>query len=97
MKKVLVIRFSSIGDIVLTSPILRCLKKQHPEIEIHYLTKSSFSFIVEQNEYVSKVHTIDNDIDEVLPQLKAEELIFQSLQQSCCVLQFQSSKIREHH
>lgn len=76
MKKVLVIRFSSIGDIVLTSPILRCLKKQHPEIEIHYLTKSSFSFIVEQNEYVSKVHTIDNDIDEVLPQLKAEEFNF---------------------
>jgi len=76
LKKVLVIRFSSIGDIVLTSPILRCLKKQHPEIEIHYLTKSSFSFIVEQNEYVSKVHTIDNDIDEVLPQLKAEEFNF---------------------
>jgi len=76
LKKVLVIRFSSIGDIVLTSPILRCLKKQHPEIEIHYLTKSSFSFIVEQNEYVSKVHTIDNDIDEVLPQLKAEDFNF---------------------
>ena len=26
--RILVIRFSSIGDIILTSPVLRCLKKQ---------------------------------------------------------------------
>ena len=28
--KILVIRFSSIGDVVLTTPIVRCLKKQIP-------------------------------------------------------------------
>ena len=39
MIKYLVIRFSSIGDIVLTTPILRCLKKQVKDSEIHYLTK----------------------------------------------------------
>lgn len=37
--KILVIRFSSIGDIVLTSPIIRCVKKQIANAEVHYLTK----------------------------------------------------------
>lgn len=76
MKKVLVIRFSSIGDIVLTSPILRCIKHQNPEIEIHFLTKSSFDFIPDQNPYVSKVHTIKHDINEVITDLKSEKFDF---------------------
>jgi hypothetical protein len=37
--KILVIRFSSIGDIVLTTPIVRCLKQQLPHAQIHFLTK----------------------------------------------------------
>jgi len=41
VKKILVIRFSSIGDIVLTTPVIRCLKKQL-NVEVHYLTKTSF-------------------------------------------------------
>ena len=41
--KVLVIRFSSIGDIVLTTPVIRCLKKQVGGIELHYLTKKTFA------------------------------------------------------
>ena len=39
--KILVIRFSSIGDIVLTTPIVRALKQQLKNVEIHYLTKKS--------------------------------------------------------
>ena len=39
-------RFSSIGDIVLTSPIIRCLKAQVKDVEIHFLTKQSFGLIV---------------------------------------------------
>ena len=37
--KVLIIRFSSIGDIVLTTPVIRCVKKQIEGVELHYLTK----------------------------------------------------------
>lgn len=62
MKKVLVIRFSSIGDIVLTTPVVRCLKKQLG-VELHYLTKKSFKGMLENNPYVDKVHSIDKDID----------------------------------
>lgn len=74
MAKVLVIRFSSIGDIVLTTPVLRCLKQQIPQIEIHYLTKKSFNGILESNPHVSRVHAIEKEIsNEVIQELKAEK------------------------
>lgn len=76
MVKYLVIRFSSIGDIVLTSPLLRCLKQQVEGAEIHFLTKKSFANIVKNNPNVSKVYSIENSIYEVLPQLKAEDYTY---------------------
>lgn len=72
MKKVLIVRFSSIGDIVLTTPIIRCLKLQRPELEIHFLTKNSFASILENNPYVDKVFSITKSTSEILPQLKNE-------------------------
>ncbi|MCB2219886.1 MAG: glycosyltransferase family 9 protein [Bacteroidetes bacterium] len=72
MRKFLIIRFSSIGDIVLTTPIVRCLKKQVPEAEVHFLTKSSFKPILEANPYIDKIYTISEKIIEVLPDLKNE-------------------------
>jgi ADP-heptose:LPS heptosyltransferase len=71
IKKVLVIRFSSIGDIVLTTPVARCLKKQ-TGAEVHFLTKSSFKSVVASNPYIDKVYTIDKEVREVLPGLKRE-------------------------
>jgi len=73
LPKILILRFSSIGDIVLTTPVVRCLKKQLKDAEIHYLTKQSFAGIVNSNPYISKVYSITKDIDEVLPQLRAEK------------------------
>ena len=52
--KFLVIRFSSIGDIVLTTPVVRCLKKQLPHVELHYITKPPYKSIVENNTYTVK-------------------------------------------
>jgi len=76
LKKILIIRFSSIGDIVLTTPVIRCLKKQL-NIEVHYLTKSSFGGILKNNPYVDKLHTIDKEVDSDLIQgLKSEEFDF---------------------
>jgi len=72
VKKFLIIRFSSIGDIVLTSPIVRCLKQKFPDCEIHYLTKSAFASIVSENPYVDKVYKIERSTKEVLHELKEE-------------------------
>lgn len=76
LKKILIIRFSSIGDIVLTTPAIRCLKTQLKDVEIHYLTKKSFVSILESNPYVDKIHTIKENISEVMSDLKNENFDF---------------------
>ncbi|MCC7301611.1 MAG: glycosyltransferase family 9 protein [Bacteroidia bacterium] len=73
MPKFLVIRFSSIGDIVLTSPVVRCLSTQIPDAEIHYLTKASFRPLTEHHPAIRKVHTITHSVSEVIPALEAEQ------------------------
>lgn len=70
--KLLIIRFSSIGDIVLTTPVIRCVHEQVKGVEIHYLTKKRYANILENNPYVSKVYSIEKDLNEVIPQLKKE-------------------------
>ncbi len=71
--KALIIRFSSIGDIVLTTPVVRCLKHQHPDWEVHYLTKASFGTLLTSNPYIDKIHTLGNDLDVVIEVLKKEK------------------------
>ena len=74
--KILVVRFSSIGDIVLTTPILRGLKEQIKDVEIHYLTKKAFLPILKHNPRIDKIFTIDKNIDEVITDLKSEKYDF---------------------
>jgi len=71
--KFLIIRFSSIGDIVLTTPVVRCLKKQVATAEIHYLTKSSYSPVLSCNPHIDKVHYMENNLDRVIEDLKKED------------------------
>jgi ADP-heptose:LPS heptosyltransferase len=71
--KFLIIRFSSIGDIVLTTPVIRCLKKQLVTAEVHYLTKVSFQPILKANPYVDRIHTLKDNLDEVIEELKKED------------------------
>ena len=69
----LIIRLSSIGDIVLTTPVIRCLYKQVPGATIHYLVKKNFASILESNPYVHKVHYWKDDIAETIKELSAEK------------------------
>lgn len=71
--KFLIIRFSSIGDIVLTTPVVRCLKKQVNGAEVHYLTKSAFADILQPNPYIDKVHCYDGNLHETLNQIRDEQ------------------------
>ena len=73
MVKFLIIRFSSIGDIVLTTPVIRCLKNQVEDAEVHYLTKKIFSSILAYNPYIDKIHFLDDSIAKVIDALKKEE------------------------
>jgi len=70
--KFLIIRFSSIGDIVLTTPVIRCLKKQKPGAEVHFLTKQSFATIIESNPYIDRVHSLAHSWETLVHELKQE-------------------------
>jgi ADP-heptose:LPS heptosyltransferase len=72
MKKFLIIRFSSIGDIVLTTPVFRCLRSRFPEAEIHFLTKNAYNEILAFNPYINKIHIAGNKFDDLLKELKRE-------------------------
>lgn len=71
--KFLIIRFSSIGDIVLTTPVVRCLRKQVPGAEIHFLTKQSFRGLLSGNPYIDKIHVLADSFELMLHELKTEE------------------------
>ncbi len=71
-EKILVVRFSSIGDIVLTSPLLRALHQQRPGAEVHYLTKAAFASVVAHNPYISRVWIIQKEVSEVSQVLREE-------------------------
>ena len=59
MKRILIIRFSSIGDIVLCSPVLRNLKNQFPNVEIDVLTKKDFALVWDGNPHISRILSWD--------------------------------------
>ena len=67
MVKFLIVRFSSIGDIVLTTPVIRHLKRQVKDAEVHFLTKKSYTSLLDVNPYVDKVHCLRRGY-EILPQ-----------------------------
>ena len=69
--KILVVRFSSIGDIVLTTPVVRMLKTQL-NTEVHFLTKAPFVSLLKNNPYVDSVFQIDKSTNEVTSDLKKE-------------------------
>ncbi len=75
-KKVLILRFSSIGDIVLTTPVIRAIKTQLDDVEVHFCTKKQFSFVLESNPYIDKFHYLESDIKELGKKLQKENFDF---------------------
>lgn len=71
LKKILLIRFSSIGDIVLTTPVIRSLKTQL-NCELHVLSKKQYAGIYSENPYIDKTHFLSKRLDEVVSNLKTE-------------------------
>ncbi|GAB4254044.1 MAG: glycosyltransferase family 9 protein [Vicingaceae bacterium] len=71
--KILIVRFSSIGDIVLTTPVIRCLKQHFKDkVRLDYLTKKPFETVLAENPYLHKIYTIQNHVDEVVETLKKQ-------------------------
>lgn len=74
IKKVLVIRFSSIGDIVLTTPVVRALKVQlEASSEVHFCTKIQFKSLIEDNPYIDKAFYLEESLMKLVQTLKKEK------------------------
>jgi ADP-heptose:LPS heptosyltransferase len=74
MVKFLVVRFSSIGDIILTTPVVRHLKKEVKDAEVHFLTKSEYTTLLESNPYVDRVHSFDGNLQKNIRELQALQM-----------------------
>jgi len=70
--KILVIRFSSIGDIILTTPVIRCLSLQL-SADIDFLTKSKHKDILITNVYLRNILTVSKNHIETIKILQSEE------------------------
>jgi ADP-heptose:LPS heptosyltransferase len=66
----LVIRFSSMGDIIYTTPVVRCLKQQLPDAEVHFLTKPAFKYIYDNNPYVDGVLLLKEKLADTVQEIK---------------------------
>ena len=62
MKKILIIRMSSIGDIVLATSFLKSVKQRYPDGEIHFLIKKEFSELVKNHPSIDKLISFDKKL-----------------------------------
>ncbi len=61
IQKILVFRLSSIGDIILTSALIRCLRNTFPSAQIDFVIKKQFIQLVEHNPHINNVYVVDKN------------------------------------
>ncbi|MDZ7607849.1 MAG: glycosyltransferase family 9 protein [Cyclobacteriaceae bacterium] len=76
VKKILIIRFSSISDIAWTSPVIRCVKKQIPGVALHFATEMRYKSMVEANPYIDKIHYLEESLGDLIKELGQERFDF---------------------
>jgi ADP-heptose:LPS heptosyltransferase len=76
LNKILIIRFSAIGDVVLTSPVVRCVRNKFPNAIIHFLVKEKFKVAVSGNVHITQCITFKDHPNEVLQELQDHQYDF---------------------
>ena len=71
--KILILRFSSIGDIVLTTPVIRTLKQQIPDAEVHYATKAQYEPLLQENPYIDRLHLLGDKMSLLIKAMRKEQ------------------------
>ncbi|MFA5011344.1 MAG: glycosyltransferase family 9 protein [Ignavibacteria bacterium] len=66
VKKILVIRLSSFGDIVLTFPFLNELRRLYPDTQIDYLVKEQYSELVRLHKFVDNIISFSDNLKDNL-------------------------------
>ncbi len=65
LKKVLIIRLSSLGDILLSTPLIRTLKEKYPQLEIDFLLKKEYKDTLNYNPYLKDVFVYSSEKNEL--------------------------------
>lgn len=76
LKKILIIRLSSIGDVLLTTPLIRSIKKQNPNIQIDFVVKSEFFELLKNSPHLTNIYSYSKESTkkkELLNSLKANK------------------------
>ena len=55
MLRILCVRFSSIGDVLLTTPLVRALHRRHPDAELYFVTKQAMAPLLVENPHLDRV------------------------------------------
>lgn len=71
--KILILRFSSIGDIILTTPVIRTLKTKIEDAKVHFATKKKYSNILQENPYLDQIHLLTTKEGDLIKELKSEK------------------------
>ena len=60
-KKILIVRLSSLGDILLSTPLIRTLKTTYPELQIDFLLRKEYESTLKFNPHIENLLTIDRN------------------------------------
>jgi len=73
--KFLVIRLSSLGDVILATAFLRCLKKTYPYLLVDFLVKEQYADVLKINPYINCIfiYPADNKTENLIKNLKNEK------------------------
>lgn len=58
-ESILILRLSAIGDVVLTTPLIRALRRRFPNARIDFVIKQAFAELVEHNPHLNRVHRVE--------------------------------------
>lgn len=59
MKKILVIQTAFLGDVILATPIAENLKRNFPEIDVHFLVKKGNETLLTNHKFIDRVWTFE--------------------------------------
>ncbi|MCP5063854.1 MAG: glycosyltransferase family 9 protein [Ignavibacteriae bacterium] len=75
VKNILIVRLSSLGDILLTTPLIRSLKNSNPNIKIDFVVRKEFKDTVLHNPHLNNIYQVtrDQNYSELRDQLSKTE------------------------
>ena len=62
-ERILVIRFSSLGDVVLAEPVFRVLRQKYPQAKVGFATKQAYAEVLEGHSDLDAIFSLDSDFE----------------------------------